>query len=315
MIIFSGCSDSSREPGSGTQIKTKQPVVLARQFTVGDKATYVSTIENSRAVEFEGAVTRETDITGGITINRAVVTFTEEIESIDSSGNASAKITILSAKYFRELAKRGVTADYDTDKDKRGPLSKLVGQSYRIEITPWGEVTRVLDSQAARAAVKSDPVASGLLKADPIKQRHSITSLPEKKNNLQDIGGSWSNIKTADFGMMGKKAYERIYVLREMTQVDGRKVAVVEMNAIPTVDSSAQTSDDQGGAFSQMFDNMDEYKGLLKLDLATGNVIEYFEKVETQWKVMDPSPPEKNKDNPDTVTMTGIMDQRLERID
>jgi len=316
LVLLSGCSGPVvRGPGVSPVPGSNKAVVLARKFSVGDKATYVATTESSRAVEFEGTISQEADLKGGVARTKVELTFTEQIESVGDAGIAKAKITILKAKYLRELAKRGIVADYDSSKGNGGPLAKLVGQSYRIEMTPSGEVTKVLDAEAGRSAVRRSKIAVGLLKTSVIKERHSIAALPAAGKNLRRIGDNWSNVKSTDFGMMGKKAYERIYVLKELTKVDGRTVAVVEMNAIPTADSPNQASGDAESPFTKMFDNIDKYTGLLKLDLTTGKVDEYFEKLKTQWIVVDPMPTEKNKDKPDMLKMTGIMDQRLERID
>jgi len=314
VVLLSGCPAPSVGPGTAPPLGSKKAVVLARQFSAGDTATYVVTTETSRAVEYEGTLSTEADLKGGITRTKVELTFTEQIESVDANSIA-AKITIVRAKYLRELARRGIVADHDSSKNDGGPLAKLVGQSYRIEITPSGEVTRVLDSRAARSAVAGSTTAVGLLKSKAIKERHSVASLPAAEKNLLRVGDNWSSVKQTDFGMMGKKAYERIYVLREVTKVDGRKVAVVEMNAIPTADFPGQMPSDSDSPFSKMFDNIDEYTGLMKLNLTTGKVDEYFEQLMTRWIVIDPTPTDKNKDKPDMLTMTGIMEHRLVRID
>ena len=195
-------------------------------------------------------------------------------------------------------------------------MARLAGQSYRIEMTPSGQVTRVLDSKSARSAAGGNRVALGLLKVDAIKRRHSISFLPATSKNVVKIGDNWSNITSTDFGMMGKRAYERIYALIEVAKVDGRRIAVVEMNAIPTTESpGGETPSSTGNPFEKMGDNIDEYTGLLKLDLATGSVAEYFERLMSQWIIPNPSPSENSKDQPDIITMTGVKDQRLERIE
>jgi len=314
LVLLSGCPGPAKGPDISPAPVSKKAVVLARKFSVGDKATYVATTETSRAIAFEGTISQEADLKGGIARTKVELTFTEQIESVGNEGIAEAKITILKAKYLRELPKRGVVADYDSSKGNGGPLAKLVGQSYRIEMTPSGKVTKVVDVKAARSVVRRSDIAVGLLGSDVIKQRHSIAALPAAGKNLRRIGDKWSNVKSTDFGMMGKKTFERVYVLKGLTKVQGRTVAVVEMNAIPTADSLDQVSGEAESPFTKMFDNVDKYTGLLKLDLDTGKVDEYFEKLKTQWKVVDPTPMKKNKDKPDMLTMTGIVEQHLERI-
>jgi len=69
-------------------------------------------------------------------------------------------------------------------------------------------------------------------------------------------------------------------------------------------------------ALSKMFDNpIDSYTGQLKLDLTTGKVEKYLEKLQSEWVVVDPSVRQQGDKEPDAIRMGAIRLHRLERID
>jgi len=262
---------------------------------------------------------KPSDFKGGRTGNRIETTFTQQTLSTDKNGNASARITITSLKFFREIRDK-VTLDFDSsrEKDMNNPLGKLIGQSYTIEITPEGQVSRLIDASDARTAVMGKTTANQtaiqLLSEDIIKQRHSIPALPPTETDKLQTGDNWSNIKDFSFGMMGPKSYERIYTLQKIEGIGNHRTAVVQMEANPSVESAKEMhAENQTNPLSNMFDNIETYTGTLQLDLNEGKVTEYNEKLQTEWVIVDPTPEEGKI--PSALKMKATRIYSMEKID
>jgi hypothetical protein len=301
--------------------KAEPAVELGLKFSQGDSATYKVTTEAQRKIKGEGALLEDSKFRGGTTSSKAEIIFTQQIQSVDAQGNAAAKITIDELKYLAKV-KNNITNDFDSsrEKDQINPFYKLIGQSYTIEITPAGEVSKIIDASRAQAAVSGNShtrqIASMLLNSNAIKQRHTIPALPTADKNLLRAGDSWSNTKPFSFGMMGSKSYERIYTLKEIEQVDNHRTALVEMKAIPSAEMTEEMVQEQGmGIFSKMFDNKEAYTGELKLDLNTGRVKEYSENLESEWIAVDPQAGPETDGEPARLRMTATRFYHIEKVD
>ena len=294
-----------------------QTTNLALKFTPGDSTNYKVTIDNQRSIEWLGPQPEKaSDFTGGHTGNNIETSFTQQILSTNDMGNADAKITIKRLKYFSQTRDR-VTLDFDSsrEKDADSPLSKLIGQSYTIEITPEGHVTKLIDVSQARTAVMGTTTANQtaiyLLSEDAIKERHTIPALPPAGMDKLHTGDNWRNIKNFSFGMMGSQSYERIYTLKKIEGIGDHRIAVIKMEAFPSVEEAKQM---QGtNPISNMFDNTETYTGTLRFDLGEGKVNEYSEKLQTEWVIVDPHP-EPGK-VPSALKMEAIRLHSMEKID
>ncbi len=134
---------------------------LALKFSPADSTTYRVALENDKSVQWEGGASKPEGFQGGHTGNKMEITFAQQIQRVDDQGNATARITIKALKYLVTI-KNNVTLDFDSSRqeDRSNPLSQLIGQSYTIEITPSGEVSKVPDTGDALAAVKGDSAAT-----------------------------------------------------------------------------------------------------------------------------------------------------------
>jgi hypothetical protein len=302
-------------------LRAAYATALVLKFTPRDSTTYKLIAERERSVEVEGALLDDETLMGGRTGSKVEMTFTQQIQSVDEKGNALAKITINRIKHLAK--EKDVTkVDFDSSggNNRRNPLAKLIGQSYTIKISPAGKVVRVVDVKQAKAAVRgrseAHKIALALLEPDAIEKRHTVQTLPPAgKNNLRP-GDNWSSIKTFSYGFMGAETYERIYTLKEIDETNGRCIATVEMNAIPSSERAEQLYKEQPtSAFSKMFDNTQTYKGRLKLDLTAGKVEECFEKLRTEWIIVDPSIKQGDDRKPAMLKMGVVRLYSLERID
>lgn len=150
-----------------------------------------------------------------------------------------------------------------------------------------------------------------LLNSETIKERHGTLVLPGIDKNQLRIGANWSDTKTFSFGMMGSESYEKIYTLNEIKDQDNQQVAIIEMNAIP----ASETAKEQAAAFAKGFDNTKTYTGELELDLTTGKVKKYLEKLQSEWIIVLPSAEQEADKGPAVLTMTATRLYRLEKID
>lgn len=291
-----------------------ESVKLALKFTPGDSTTYKVALETGKSVEWEGQAPRPKGFQGGHTSNEMAMTFSQEIQSVEDQGNAVAKIAIEGLKYVTTI-KDNVVLDFDSSRnsDKTHPLNNLIGQSYTIEITSSGEITRIIDTSDALAAASGDKTAAALLSAEAIKQRHSIPALPATGENQLRPGDNWSSIKSVSFDMMGAKSFERIYTLNRIEDAAGHRIALVKMEAVPSVESAKESHKEQTpDLFSKMFDNTQDYTGELKLDLTEGKVSEYGENLVVRWLIVDPNP--KKDELPSALKMIATRSFSMEKL-
>lgn len=281
---------------------------------------YKVTTETQRRVDWEGNSSNRPDsLTGGQTGNKIEITFNQDIQSADNQGNTIAKITITGLKYLLE-EKNAIVLDFDNSRteDQKNPLAALIGKSYTIKITPTGEVSRIIDINDTLAAVEesssNNQIALRLLTTDAIKKRHTISALPDMKMSELKEGQTWSKIEDFSFGLMGAQSYEKTYTLEKIEKSGNHRTATARMNAVPSVEKAKELYQQQGTSiFSSMSDNKDTYTGLLKLDLTTGQIEEYSEKLTAEWVIVDPNP--QNPDRPAALKMTAIQSYSIKKID
>jgi hypothetical protein len=312
LFLSSGCS---------------QTADLALKFTPDQTTNYRVIMESQRSVEWEGSPSGNLpELKGGKAVNRIEMTFSRQIQSVDANDHAVAKITIKGLKYLAEI--RDKTAlDFDSSKetDRQNPLNKLIGQSYTIEITPSGQVSKIIDTSEAQAAVTgetpNDQRALQLLSEEAIRERHTIPALPPAGKSNLHTGDKWTVTKSFSFDMMGSKTYDKIYTFKKIETPffpalthQGRRIAVVQMNAIPSTEQAKQLYKEQQDITSpKAFDNIDSYKGQLKLDLTDGIIDDYHEKLLTEWRRTIPLP--ENEGQPALLKMAAMQFYSIQRID
>jgi hypothetical protein len=322
LLVIAGCAKPAGKTAR-TKVKfeeQKQTVRLALKFVPNDSTTYKVTTDADNSLTWESPdANKPKGFTGGHTGRKSEITFTQQIQSIDDKGNAVAMITIKQLKYLQTV-KNEITMDFDSSRqqDQQEPLSKLIGLSYTIEMTESGDVSKIIDANDARAAVKgastTDKMAASFLSDDAIMERHKILALPETDKNQLRAGNDWSIIKSFSFAMMGTKTYEKIYTLKKVEDVDNRRIAIAQMEAVPSAERARELTEEQtASVFANMSDNTETYTGELKLDLTAGKVDEYREKFNTQWLIVDPNP--KEDEPPAALKMGAVRSYSMEKID
>jgi hypothetical protein len=290
---------------------------LALKFSPHDSTTYKATIETGRQATWEGLPEKKpSSFKGGHSGSKIEVTFDQHIQSIKDNGNAVAKITIKELKYQTQVTDN-IVLDFDSTRkdDMKGPLGKLIGKSYTIEITPSGQVSKIIDVNDIVAAV-SDGSSAGktafqLLSVNAIKVRHTIPGLPDERERLI-VGQSWDNAKSFHFDQMGTKSYSKTYTLEEIKNVNNSPIAVIRMNAIPSVEDAKELYEKQT-TLPFPFDSTETYSGQTKLNLAEGKVEQCSENLLIEWIIIDPS--SKTNEMPDAIKMSALQNYSIERID
>ena len=115
---------------------------------------------------------------------------------------------------------------------------------------------------------------------------------------------------------MGNKTYERIYTFTGVKNTGDGKIAKIDMKAIPSTETGDEAPE-ISGPFSKMFDNLDSYVGELRLNVDSGKVEKYFEKLESEWLIVDPLASDEDaekSEEPDSITMGAVRHFSLERI-
>jgi len=300
---------------------------LTLKFTAGDSTIYKVTTETEDSVKFEGSLLDDPILKNKPyqrNYSRTEITFAQQIQSIDDKGNAVTNITIQGLKCL-SIYQNNPMLDFDSseEKGKSNPLTKLIGQSYTIKIAPKGQVVSVVDANDAKATVGDNPQAAQralmLLSEDEIKKRHSISALPATGGNTIKIGDKWSSLSTFSFRQMGPKAYERIYTLKKIKNVNNRQLAVTEMNAIPSSETARQLHQEQSpiqsgmNIISNLFDNVETYTGRLWFDLTAGRIEKYLETLQTEWIMANPNP--KKDEEPGVIRMKAMRFYSIEMVE
>jgi hypothetical protein len=312
LFLTSGCS---------------QTAVLALKFTPDQTTNYRVIMESQRSVEWESSSSGKVpELKGGKAVNRVEMTFSRQIQSIDANDHAVAKITIKGLKYLAEVRdKTAVDFDSSKESDQQNPLYKLIGQSYTIEITPSGQVSKIIDTSIARSAITGDTSddqrALQLLSEEAIKEQHTIPALPPEGKNPLRPGDKWTITKSFSFDMMGLETFDKIYTFKKIETPlfpalthHAHRIAVVQMNAIPSTEQAKEIYKEQQDISSpKAFDNIESYKGQLKLDLTEGEIDDYHEKLLTEWRRTIPVP--ENEGQPALLKMAAMQLYSIQRID
>lgn len=303
--FLAGCGP---EAGLTRQAELIQKPDLALKFNKNDITTYRVTTETTQSYKFEQPSLNKID--QKTTSTKVQVEFDQQIESVDPQGNALAVITIKAIKYLSEN-KSGIVFDFDSDRgaDMEMPFAKLIGQSYRLWLSPNGNV-KILDVKAARNAVRTGQdaeIAKGLLHDETITKRHRILALPDT-GDVQ----TWSRLEPSHPLLLQRKSFEKIYSLEK---IENHK-AIVKMNAIPSSEPVEYTMKRSTNMeyLANIFDTEETYTGRMVLDLATGKVSQFNEKLAATYIAVDPPKAGKEDNDPDTLTMGLLSSVSVEII-
>ncbi len=331
LVWSAGCNSTSTRPSPPPAVAKEQvsrpdanvpadAVVMALRFVPGQTTTYKLTTQTERQVDYMGNVPEmPDDLKAGRVGSRISMVFDQQVERVDPNGAAVLRITIKSLTYVGE-SKGQAVLDFDSTRetDARMPLAKLIGQSYALLLSPGGVVLSIVDAQAARAAVAGNvpgsQTAQKLLSEEAIKERHGIPALAVAPKKTVRPGDTWVNVKVVSFGLMGTDTLQQNYKLAALDQPAGRRVAVVEMEAIPSSVMAQQLHQQVSTPVGPgRMDNTQKDVGRLRLDLTNQRIDEYTEDLTKEWVTVLP---EKTPGAGYAgMKMTATQRYRLERVE
>jgi len=298
-----------------TAVELPKAEMFALKFKEGDSASYKVILERDKSLDFAGEVAEDQSFKSGHTGSKAEITFARQIQSVDSSGNAVSKITIKALKYLMKV-KNEVVVDFDSSRPQDGSnvLNQLIGKSYEITITAKGEVVKVSGAVQIEASVRGNAPAEGaaaqLVSEEIVKKCHQVPALIDAEDKNYNPGDKWKGQKTFSFDLMGSDSYEKIYTLKEIKDENGRRVALVDMIAVPGAEGSQPDT-----GLSKMFVQTSDYNGKMRFDLTNGQVAQYLEQMRSEWTVVDPESVQQTGQSLSTIKI-GITElYSIEKID
>ncbi len=175
---------AKKVPGEAGQPEPAGPAVeLALRFVPGQAATYRLTTEYYKSIEWKGSTaSKPAQFTDGRTGNHVEFTFEQRVQQVQDDGAAGLEITIKGLKYVTEAVNKTVF-DFDSARpqDANRPLAALIGKSYRVKMSPQGQVVEIADIEPVRQAevggLPDRSIADRLLADDEIRSRHEIAAL------------------------------------------------------------------------------------------------------------------------------------------
>jgi hypothetical protein len=286
-LFFSGCGSSEN---------------MNLKFAPAETSAYKSTTDVIKDYRFEQPTLGK--LTEQQTKNTVVMEYSQDVQSVDESGNATLKITIDQLK-VEVINKNEPQLSFDSrnDADKNAPLAKLIGQSYAIRMTPSGKV-EVLDTKEALAAVTSayeKKIAQSILDPKNIMTRHEISAMPNDPAMKVSAQSTWSKVVPSPPGLLTPKSYEKVYTV---TGIKDNTAAIRMVGTESTETAKGGISSTGGmGMFAKMFDNKDDYTGSMQINLITGQVLSFEETLISSYVAQEMPENANPEKGPDTLTM------------
>lgn len=297
-------------------VEQEQGLTLALMPITGEQITYRVSSRSQRRIKWEGSVGNDEMFKETHNDNNLELTYNEDITNVDKNAGATAQITIEKIT-CRSVVKNNMVLDYDSSRaaDANNILSKLIGLGYGIQFTPENRIPTVFNLARGRSLMSGTSVAArmGLKIFSPelIRIHHGTLSLPGPKRTVKK-GDTWSRIKTFDFGLMGLKSFEKIYTLKEVEESGGRRIADIEMHAIPTAKVERRFKKRQNEVqLPENFDSNDIYTGQAKVDIDNGRIESCHEQLHANWVAAMPG---KGQKEPVVLKMSAIRTYDLEKI-
>jgi len=301
----------------------EQPgVKIELRPAAGAQADYKVTTQARRSVKWEGPVPGKSAFEESSNEDKVEMVFNQQVQSLDLSGRIIDQIMIKQLKYLSTI-KNQTIMDFDSTRqsDANSPLAKLILQIYAIVVEPNDYIASIsAASMIARlmdANTAADRAGRYLLSPEAIADRHATLLLPRADEARLEPGGRWSRVKTFSFGRMGIKSYEKIYTLKGIRDVAGHKIAIIDMNAIPTSEIEEKYRNQQANAeFPRRFDTNETYTGSGEIDLTAGWINNYHENFRTSWIAAIPSSPALTEDanQPVVLRLTAERTYDLEKV-
>jgi hypothetical protein len=328
-----GCSSPPRQDaGPETSAVPAEPnetaarpekFTLSLNFEAGTKSRYRVTTESVTAVGGPEAAIRGNAPAASLpkVSEFSEVVFTREILGPlpEDANMIVALITIDQVRYVRTSpGKPDLVFDSRKTADQDSPFAKLIGQSYTIEIDPWGYVPGIFNLRPVRLAVRgttpSHAAALELVSPPSIFLRHGFLSLPGPDAEPLAVGDRWRGVQQytlrapgTDIDRLGTHRFEKIYWLESVKKRPVGTVAEVFFEGSPIV---RKTQDGQPADIPFLSCS---YAGGGEFNLNAGRIEGYLERLEVRMPLPETeSPPAEGSEGRIVIATRSCWVQRLE---
>jgi hypothetical protein len=287
-LLFSGCGTSSKK--------------ISLNFTPRQTVSYESTSKMIKDVEFDQPSMKKDKKDQTSTV--VTVKFDQTVAEVGQDGTAIADVTI-KAIQCKMVNKNEVRYEFDSasDKSKADSLKNLIGQSYRISISPSGTV-KVVDAVKARAisiSGEGQALAKKVFGDADIIERHQLP-LPGADKKIVTSSKGWTQVAPSPPGLLAPKTFNKVYTVK---QIKGDTVTITmaakENLTEKPADGQKAAAASNMGFLAKLFDNTDDYTG--KLVLSGGIVDSYEETLVSTYTAQDKPADAKADAAPDTLIM------------
>lgn len=300
-LLFSGCGTSSKK--------------LSMNYAANQTVSYESTSKMIKDVEFDQPSLKKDKKDQTSTI--ITVKFDQTVAEVGQDGTAIADVTIKGIQ-CKMVNKNEVRYEFDSasEKNKSDSLNTLIGQSYRVSLSPIGAV-KVVDAAKIRAVAVSgegQKLAQKIVGDESIIERHQLP-LPSGDENVTVTSKGWTQVAPSPPGLLAPKTFNKTYTVE---QVSKDNTAVVTMSAKENL--TQKPADDQKasgnnlGFLAKLFDNTDDYTGKLVVNLSSGVVDSYEETLVSSYTAQDKPKDAAADVAPDTLIMRLTYSLSLKKI-
>lgn len=250
-----------------------------------------------------------------VTETNIEVVYDQAVTDIDEKDNTTAEITLKEIKYVSK-DDDNVRFSFDSSTGDADEIKELIGVTYMVRLSPSGKVLDIWDVDDDRKAITSSR-AKTLLDSEQIEKRHEILALPDRDKGKLDVGDKWSRVAVSPKRALIPKTYEKDYTVKSIIDSPEGKVAIIEMEATPTAKEAPGDEDTASvlGMFSDLFEAEDDYTGKLVVNLDTGKVYEYIERLRADYTAAQFPSSNKNAKEPDVLKLGYTEIYSIESVD
>ena len=284
-----------------------EKIILSLNIEVGTKTCYQVTTEAVTAIgNVQNAIQSNALIAKLPKVSElSEVVFTQEILGTlpEDANTVVALITINQVKYIRTSpGQPDLVFDSKKSTDQNNPFSKLIGQTYTIEINPLGYVPGVFNLRPARLAVRGPTPAHAaaleLVSPTAIFPRHGFFSLPGSDVGYLAVGDRWRGVQQytlrapgTNIDPLGTHRFEKIYQLLSVKQQPVGTIAEIVFEGSPI---PRQTQNDQPADIPFLSCS---YTGGGEFNLDVGRIEGYLEHLEVRMPLLENELPSSQEGN------------------
>lgn len=307
VVIVSGLLLS----GCGTSSKT-----LSMNYAANQTVSYESASKTIKDVEFDQPSMKKDK--KDQTSTAITVKFDQTIAEVGQDGTAIADVTIKGIQ-CRMVNKNEARYEFDSasEKSKADSLNNLIGQSYRISLSPTGAV-KVIDAAKARAVTvtgEGQKFAQKILSDESILERHQLP-LPSADKNTTITPKGWTQVAASPPGLLVPKMFNKAYTVDQVSKDNTATITMAaKENLTEKPSEDPKASGNNLGFLTKLFDNTDDYTGKLVVDLSRGVVNSYEETLVSAYTAQDKPKDAAADAAPDTLIMRLTYSLSLKKID